>query len=367
MKHLHITLLGKESLPVFVPIQQLKPDIVYIIGTKETTDVAKRLKQALAVIGCECIIKATEAYDIMSTIKICEDIHTNLGAGCSYSYNVTGGTKVMAIGAFIVANQHGSKVIYTDSKNCLDLNTFESTPLDVNIGDEAIFILQGQRLKQYDIYSKDAVKSECSADIEAFIRCHIKPYSTIMDVYNSRKQLPNPFIKWPVRYEKHGSQITVENNDIEVLSIDHKDSFKLLFEGRWWETLVADAVASWSGGLFEVWQNVKFEPTNKPAGNKAPDKNEVDILVNVGNSFIFVECKSGAVTQDNIYKLAAIRQTYGSDKSKSVLVSYRKLNDELMEKAKENKISVIAPTNKYHSTLEQIPRKLDEILSSLKA
>lgn len=366
MKQIHITLLGKEALPVFVPIQQLKPDIVCIVCTKENKDVAKRLRKAVDAIGCQCVIEMSEAYNILPTIEICESVHDRYDTNSVYSYNITGGTKVMAIGAFIVAKRHSATVSYTDSQNCIDLNTFASTPLDVAIDNKTIFILQGQKLKDYDVYHKDDVKSECAADIETFIWRHVKAYGILMKESIARKPLPKLFERWPVRYVKRGPHITVEVNDVEALSICHKDAYALFLEGRWWETLVADVVASWANGRFEVWQNVKFEPTKAQAGSKLMDKNEVDILVNVGNSFVFIECKSGAVTQDNIYKSAAIRQTYGSDKSKCVLVSYRNLKDDIREKAVENKISVIEPSNKY-STLEQLPRKLDEILSSLKA
>lgn len=94
-------------------------------------------------------------------------------------------------------------------------------------------------------------------------------------------------------------------------------------------------------------------------------KNEVDILVNIGNTIVFVECKSGSLTQNEIFKMDYIKKTYGSDKSKSVLITFRPLNADLKNKAIESRISFISPKKREQDVLQIIPDKMDEIVNSL--
>lgn len=137
----------------------------------------------------------------------------------------------------------------------------------------------------------------------------------------------------------------------------------MLFEGRWWEALVADYISEWADGKYEIWQNVTFYPRDISSILEDNDKNEIDILVNTGNKFLFVECKSGFISQDNINKMSVIRQNYGSDKSRSVLISYFRLKNDLREKAYETKLNVI---DGQHA-LNNISGEFNNILQSIKA
>ena len=154
----------------------------------------------------------------------------------------------------------------------------------------------------------------------------------------------------------------VEYDDVEVFASDYHDAFAMLFEGRWWETLVADAVSRWADGRYEVWTNVRFEPK---AEAERYDKNEVDVLVNIGNRLLFVECKSGMFNQDNLYKLSSVSHTYGSYKSKSVIVSFRDnvIRPDLEEKAREMHVKLFVPNRQ----LSNIGVELDKIVKSLNA
>lgn len=127
---------------------------------------------------------------------------------------------------------------------------------------------------------------------------------------------------------------------------------------------IADAISQCGENKYEIWTSVTFQPRDDSLRNL--DKNEIDILVNIGNKFLFVECKSGYVTQDNINKMGIIRQNYGSDKSYSVLVSYYPISTDIGEKAREAKLNVICG-KKGKTALEQIPERFDKIITGIKA
>lgn len=361
MTHIHIALVGREALPVYYTVAEYKPELTYLIGTRETRTAVKNLQAVMSVQGLNSRSIDVSPYDVEQTMAKCADIHAANGEA-EYSYNLTGGTKPMAIGAMLCAQRHGARMLYTDAASILDLATFEHAPLATKLDNKTLFALQGQRLKSYDVFTPDEARRECAKEIGLFIRKHKAAYGTLMQHYQKHKQVPREFEQGKTLYRKEGRVITVEHKDVEVLCIDHPDAHRLLFEGRWWETLVAEAIHKWAAGRYELWTNVKFQPT---ANGASKDKNEVDVLLNVGNTLLFVECKSGAFDQNNIYKLESVCQTYGGYKSRGVIIAFQrdKVNADLKEKAHDRKIEIIVPD----AGLANLGVSLERFVKSLKA
>jgi len=377
MKKVHITLLGKETLPIYYLVKLERFDEVFILATNQNRPLAKRLKDVLTAENVVSQTVVVDAFDINSTIHACEEIHKEFDAEGEATYNITGGTKIMAIGAYIVAQRHGAKVVYTNSDSLIDLTTFESKPLNIEVGSKTIFALQGQTLKEgYTVYGEDEEKHECAVKIKSFLTIWKwrKFNDKIRDMY-VRGNLHGQYEEGDLLYEYFDDSVTISAGGKTILDISCPKVRQLLFEGRWWEELVANAIYKWADGRFEVWQNVTFTPQASAAtDNKA--KNEIDILVNTGNKMLFVECKSGVITQDNIYKVGILRNNYGSDKSVSVLISFNAVRPNLLEKANENKVSVIAghemqtAKGSIHAVpldTNSIGPQLDKILKSIKA
>lgn len=371
MKYIHITLIGKESLPAYYPIAESRPDLVFAIGTRQSRQAAERLREVLVTrLGIECEINCqADAFDLQSVELYCEELHKSFEPDSEVIYNITGGTKLMAIGAYKAALHHKAQVIYTNSDACIDIETNESTPLACMVDNETIFALQGQHLKSYDVYTPQAEKILAAQSICSFLRDYNNKgfHSCLVREY-MRSALPKHYTAKGYGYDCAASGITITRNYRSVLDISCPDARQLLLEGRWWEVLIADILDQWSGGRFTIWTNVVFVPReeNNPDGKR--DKNEVDVLVNTGNKLLFVECKSGNFNQDNINKLAFVRQNYGSDKSMCVLISYYPVGNDLRERAVEAKVNLIAPS-KGDGTLKlnKIAARLDEILNQLKA
>lgn len=372
MSKIHIALVGKEVLPVYYMVETDRPDKVYLIGTKENHEQVRNLTNVIKSEGVECYTNnEVGAYD-KSCMDVCEKIYAENSTDDEFVYNLTGGTKLMAMAAFRSALNHGAKTVYTDSESCIDLETFEKTPLECSIKPETIFLLQGQKLKGKTIYRYDAFRTDCAERIRDFIRNCPKAYGTLKKEYDKnlslktqRRYEKKPFQTYDdghLVYEYCDGKISIEYNGGEVFYSSYSDVYVMLFEGRWWESLVADAVSRWSNGRYEIWTSVKFEPNSLQSRN--PEKNEIDVLVNVGNTLLFVECKSGNFDQNNIHKLSSIIKTYGSYKSKGVIVSLYGKNNELYENAKDDKVEIIiAP----YGNFSKFSKKLDHIINKLKA
>lgn len=371
MKNVHITLVGAQPLPVFYPIYEYRPDIIYLIGTNQSKDVMDNLCATIKDNGMECTSRILDdAYDANKCKALCDSIIFG-EKDCTITFNLTGGSKPMALGAMWSAVLNNCEMIYTESKNCINIRTSVKTPLRKYLPPELIFLLQVQRLKSYNTYTPNAERSKCAEEIRRQV---FDPYKReVLDLLKAeydrnRNHLGNRYSCDPVLYEKEGTTTILTYKGTEIFRSDYPEADMLMFEGRWWETLVADAIYKWAKDKYDVLTSVVFAPKEDDYtkdGIKI-DKNEIDIAVNLGNKFLFVECKSGTFNQDDIYKLNRITQTYGGDKSKSVLVSYHGFfypKKDLKDKARENKVDILS-TNQNFSN---IAKKLDRIINTLKA
>lgn len=367
MAKVHITLLGKEPLPVFYPIVESYQKIVYLIGTAENEDIALSIERVLSYLGIKYEFKRVAAYDILDTCRVCDEIHDKYAEDDEFLYNITGGTKPMAIGALITAKKHDSKIIYTNGSKCIDINTYESVDLQCKLNSEVLFIMQGQQIKEMEKYVENPMKISAAKNVMDFIVNNKEIYKELSEY---KKQcdgrVPDNFNHNKIHYTSNNGHIVINCDETTVLDIDFEDSKALLFEGRWWETLVADTLYKWSDGRYEILQNVKFK-NKSDAPESTKEKNEIDILVNLGTTFVMIECKSGNLSQNEIYKMDYVRNTYGSDKSKSVLVSFYPVKSDLKEKAQESQIDVICPKNIYgiSKVLNSIPNKMEKIIKQL--
>lgn len=367
MKKVHITLVGSETLPAYYPIKMLMPDEVHIIGSNQTKEQVKRIQSVLRSEGTiSSALFVDDAFDVEATCKIFEGIHEQLEEDGIVSCNLTGGTKVMALAAYKMCTLYGWEVLYTDSKKLINFDSLQKDDLVCDITNKTIFRLQGQRLRRYDVLeTRNEARYEAALKVREFIENYKSCYKALQNYKKSLAKgndfppyLPLDNVKGEYRFD--GKKMTITKNGEEVLCLERADAYMLLMEGRWWETIVADVLYRWSNGRYEIWQNVEFEPVGTNAPNAAEDiKNEVDILVRVDTTFVFVECKSGDVTQDNLYKLDAVRRTYGSNKSEAILISYAPFNmrQHLPEKAREKSI-ITRYYNKKDSTFDEFCNEL---------
>lgn len=366
MKKIQIALVSKETLPVFYLINEFVPDVVYLVGTSQTSEEMDNVEKVAQGINVSCEKRITKSDDMKDSYRVCKEIVIENGEDNEYCYNLTCGTKLMAFGALVCAQEHKSKVLYTDTTSYTDLDQFERKPLTHMLDIDTIIALQGQKVKDKQLYKQDEARTSCAKNIQDFIHYHIRAYSELAEYYRVHRDIPNQYCEKGIFYSYMKGRLVIEQDGIEIFSSDYKGVRKMLFEGRWWETLVADAVYQWCGGKQEVWTSVRFEP--KSDSKKNIDKNEIDVLVNIGNVLLFVECKSGAFTQDNIYKLSSVYKTYGSYKSKGVIVSYRDnvIKPELEEKAKEEHVKIVTPVNKKTGKVN-LATELDKVVKMIKS
>ncbi len=339
MKKRHITLVGKQPLPVYYLLRQYGADVVYFICSSDTEAIAMNLIKTLPS-NIEKHIEIVHPYNILQLKVYCEKLHKKY-AEDEFSYNLTGGTKVMSFAAFDVAKCYSAAAHFVTQENTsIDITTGDEFPLSMELDNMEILSLSGHELKSYEKASYiTAERLEMAREVGEFINSdsrayerlikYLKPYIKAGDM----RSLPTNYTLLDgSKYIRQRDKITITDKEGDIIFEQEGEYlYELLFQGRWWEVLVT----SWMRKLFmsderETWCSVTFK--DETSLNDKVVRNETDILINNKMQLTFVECKSGKVTQDDIYKLEKVSETYGGDKSRAILVSFHSLQNKVLRK-----------------------------------
>ncbi len=370
MKH-QIILLGKDITSVYHGIKEFGPDHIHLLYT-DATDHIETPMYPLLPSSIRCNRYKAEPYNGNNVIDVCRRIHREHQG--EFTYNLSEGTKVMAFAAFVVAKESGAYAFYlTQHGEVVHLSKFENHPLQSSLNNDEILSLSGNTLSDYhDAKELSDEDVKASKRIKQFIEQYPQEHARIQKFFSifckrQLNRLPSSKIfANNLRFKHRNGSILVTLREYVLLRLPQSNATHLYFEGRWWETLVANQVRNWSlqrENSPEVWQSVIFQ-TN---GQDAHPKNEIDVLLNNQQKLIFIECKSGNVTQNDIYKIDAVRETYGGDISQAVLASYYPIEESLQEKCKDLQIYLFAPTflTERNTYLNKMPAWLDKLADEL--
>ncbi|MDH6533672.1 hypothetical protein M2101_000313 [Parabacteroides sp. PM5-20] len=370
MKH-QIILLGKDITSVYHGIKEFGPDCIHLLFTEQTRSIADPMYPLLPH-TIQRYTYQTEPYNGNKVMEICREIHQKHRG--EFTYHLSEGTKPMALAAFLVAKEKNANAFYLTQKGELVwLDTFEKVPTHSSLNNDEILRLSGNTLADYrDIKNLNAADITASLQIKWFIETYPHEHARVMKFFGifcqrqssrlpASKQLAND-----LKFKQKEGGLLITQRGKTLLRLPQPGGVSLYFKGSWWETLVANQVRIWSEektNAPEIWQNVIFQM----GGDNPQAKNEVDVLVNNKQKLIFIECKSGQVTQNDIYKIDGVRETYGGDISRAVLASYYPLDSYLQEKCKDLQINLFAPANVSEriNHLHKMPAWLDTLADEL--
>ncbi len=105
-------LIGEQPVPNLLPTRHLKPDTAVLVHTERTKAIAERLQNVLEGGSITCVLCSVDPYDLPAIRDALQQfIQTNL-QGHEIVFNLTGGTKIMSLAAFLVASQLDAPVVY---------------------------------------------------------------------------------------------------------------------------------------------------------------------------------------------------------------------------------------------------------------
>jgi hypothetical protein len=113
-----IALVGEQPQPNFLPVLHDNPDMVIFVYTSRTQEKYEHLKALLGNRGFIINGLETDPYDIPGIEKsLSEYLTSNIAISSTQMvFNLTGGTKTMAMAAYQIAAQFNAPVIYLQSE-----------------------------------------------------------------------------------------------------------------------------------------------------------------------------------------------------------------------------------------------------------
>lgn len=358
-----VVLLGGQIIPAYIGIKERKPDFVHILYTKESLYQRKRLEKIIS----QCSVNSYQVspYDYSSISDIVTQIICD-NEGCAFELNLTGGTKLMALASQEVFKTLDCFSFYIDqNQNFIDITSGNKNKINFKLKTKEFLALSGHdeimssSLRSFTLKEKELAKSifelrKKRLGLSKLFKLfrNLKIDSDLKEYHFKNKEFN---ISW-----QH-NRLSVEAPKFNIKT--KGDSvFKILTSGLWWEIIVADSISSWKFA-YETSMSLIIKSNT----NSKLDKNEIDILINTGQKLLFIECKSGRVTQSDINKMRAIGKFYGGMSSKSILISFYKPIPQLIEKCHDFGIELFYIEEKKgkHLNLESISKKLDLMLSKL--
>jgi len=108
VKTVHVCLVSDQPMANVTSIMQLEPDHVEMLFTRDKLEQGKRMEEFLT--GRNISVRGTEIqpFDMQAVMASCRRIIDEY-ADCELSLNITGGTKISALGCFQVFSKLASR------------------------------------------------------------------------------------------------------------------------------------------------------------------------------------------------------------------------------------------------------------------
>ena len=105
-----ISLVGEQPIPNLLPVRHLQPDKLLLLTTFRTRQTAERLRQ---LIQADVYTPQVDAYALLETRDVLDAKLKEIWEGEEpLIFNFTGGTKNMALAAYMVATRYAAPLLY---------------------------------------------------------------------------------------------------------------------------------------------------------------------------------------------------------------------------------------------------------------
>lgn len=355
MRKVHISLVGRETAPVYLGIIEADPDLVILVHSSDTKEETDRIIKELPSLNV--IKKEFDPTDLGKIYFEINRIQRNLQEDDVISLNLVGGTKFWSLAFYDKFKERENVSIYLiDQQNNLwDIKNQKAKQLEFDM--EKNFKLYGNPLTKYD--KLDSFTQEDFQVVKTIekIRKH-KDFLNLTSFLDKAKQneldtksqgefsLPTGSI---VEWFKPDCAIVYLNKKDKPIEAELKSpkAVNILFNTHWFEIKIAKLLSE-IYPIENIYLNCKF-PTKQGS-----DKNEVDIVVNTGKKLLFIECKTQVKNPTDIDKFATVVRNYGGKGSKALLITEANIKPAVVEKCRESNIS--------HFALQEYQNKNEKVL-----
>ena len=339
---INISLVGGQTMPVHVGIATCKPDKIILVHSSSSKEEARKIADLCGIPSHRVEFPLNDYSQVLSKAQSLLDEQV----GQQVYVNISSGTKHWAIAfAMLSVERDNVNIFYIDQNNYMhDLTLNKSSKLELHLDIDTILRYNNQKGYTYSSLSNYTKKDfEVMLEVKKLRHFHYKEFGMLTLAARDRdwgKELEtslhpykrlNPPLYGEVEYDKPSSVVTFSfidekrNRYDAQLSSPHVGD--IVFNAGWFEYEMAKMLSEWIHAK-EVWMNVKFPYID---GNT---KNEIDIIVNMGNKLLFVECKTNIYDNTDIDKFRTAVKTYGGMGSKALFITER-IREITKEKCKD--------------------------------
>ena len=344
MKKVHITLVGGQPVPVYIGIKDDgQASTVVLVCSPQSKTEAERIKEQFP--KRNILVKECPPVEL--------DSIENLAIGLFKDYsdyektiNLTSGTKLWSLTFFRVFNQDkNSHFIYIDQNNQItDIITKDSHIGAINILKR--FELYGTPLTSFrildeyddeDLYVAKEIEKFRNRNRYEFIRLTGNRNAYEMNERDILTTEKGSRLKYSI--DERWARIELyTNNGFLTKEFHCQHLFDLLFNFGWFELKTAIELSKIER-INNIWLNCEF------ADSEGNPKNEIDIIAELDNRLLFVECKTMIHDSTDIDKFRSALRNFSGTSSTGIFVTNDKPNaismsryEHAMEKCKDNGI-----------------------------
>lgn len=357
----HVCLVSDQPIPNLTTVLQFKPDIVILLKTRDMKEKAGFLEEVLKKKKFTVHSETIEAYDINNVIRVSEGL-INKYSDQEISLNITGGTKITALGAYQVFYTSNKPIFYVDTKDNKILKLFPekeelAIPIEVSVSIADYLAVYGFQINSYVeddeyIFKRKDLTNYLASTVA--VRPHIIPsINSELHKFNDKSPMPIS-VKMP-KDDKLLQLITIlpKVSLLEEDKITISDRSSLMYlKGFWLEEYVYMAAKDLKPD--EIKLNVTGRWVTK---GQHPPKNEFDVMLSKGNRLFYISCKTAnpnrkvqnddeGMSKDFLYELVSLSDRALGLFGKRMLVISRQIsNPAIRERTKILKVDLIEGRN----------------------
>ena len=340
MKKVHITLVGGQPVPVYIGIKDDgQANTVVLVCSSQSKEEAERIKKQFP--KRNIVVRQCHPVDLNEIESVANQLKEDF-LEYEKTINLTSGTKLWSLTFFRVFHQLGNThFVYVDQTNQVtDVLTKES-----HFGKIDTF-------RRFELYGSPLTSFRTLDDFDD------ADFRVMRDIENTRKVNSHEFYLLTCNQVEGSRQTTARGSVLEYSSetqwariclktygggtyikeFQSPHLFDLLFHSGWFELKTARELRR-NSLIGNIWLNCEFADTE---GNP---KNEIDIIAELGNRLVFVECKTMIHDTTDIDKFRSALRNFSGTSSTGVFVTNDSPNkntlsryEHAMEKCKDNGI-----------------------------
>lgn len=352
----HVCMVSSQPLPNLIPLfdETTRPQEVVLLVSVDMADRADLITRNIEHLGCRVSrIDGISPYDIG---QIRDQVLELVAARESESValNATGGTKLMALGAYEVFRELGRPAFYIDTDNRRHITLLPTQSTEPLADLATVKMLLGAYGYSVEQTGNCQVAPE-REQLGSFLVANVDRLAGALGVLNACAASAKGHLQGRLEPQHLGNpavqELLQKCSEIHLLSFDSErlvfvdESARFFANGGWLEDYVIKVVNRLKGQKL-----IRDHACNLQVQSLHGVRNEIDVAFTAGNRLHLIECKTAQMAgkkdkqgraDDVAYKLEALRDLIGGTYARAMLVSYRQLTAEDRQRCREYRIEVV--------------------------